>query len=74
MQMYPICNLRLGITESVYTGWNWVGAEHIQPGESLYLTLRPDTYFIRAEGCDGGWLRSETDVQISSEHTWTVPE
>ena len=69
-----ICNLRIGVSESVYTGWNWVGAEHLQPGESLYLTLRPDTYFIRAEGCDGGWPRSEVDVQISGGQTWTVPE
>jgi hypothetical protein len=63
----------MGITESVYTGYNWLGEEHLQPGESLYLTLRPDTYFIRAEDCDAGWLRAETDVQISGENTWTVP-
>jgi hypothetical protein len=69
----PICNLRIGISESVYTGWNWVGAEHIQPGDSLDLTLRPDTYFIRAEACDGTWLRSEVDVSISGHQTWTVP-
>ncbi|MCD4671260.1 MAG: hypothetical protein K8R77_01240 [Anaerolineaceae bacterium] len=68
-----ICNLRIGISESVYTGWNWVGAVHIQPGESLFLTLRPDTYFIRAEDCDGNWLRSEVDVPISGDQTWTVP-
>ncbi len=69
----PICNLRIGNSESVYTGWNWVGTEHIQPGESLDLTLRPDTYFIRAEACDGTWLRSEVDVSISDHQTWTVP-
>ena len=68
-----ICNMRIGITESIYTGWNWVGAEHIQPGESLFLTLRPDTYFIRAETCDGGWLRSDVDVQVSGDLIWTVP-
>lgn len=69
----PICNLRIGIGESVYTGWNWVGAEHIQPGDSLFLDLRPDTYFIRAEDCDAGWLRSEVDLEISGPQTWTVP-
>jgi hypothetical protein len=69
----PICKLRMGVTESVYTGYNWVGEEQLLPGESLYLTLRPDTYFIRAESCDGDWLRSETDVQISGHQTWTVP-
>jgi hypothetical protein len=69
----PICEIRIGITESVYTGWNWIGAEHIQPGESLVITLRPDTYFIRAMDCDGTWLRSEVDVPVSGHQTWTVP-
>lgn len=69
----PICNLRIGVTESVYTGWNWVGSEHIQPGESLVLNLRPETYFIRAEDCDSNWMRSEVDVTISGHQTWTVP-
>lgn len=69
----PICSMRIGITESVYTGWNWIGDEHIQPGESLVLTLRPETYFIRAEACDGTWLRSEVDVPLSGHQTWTVP-
>ena len=70
----PICKLWMGVTESVYTGYNWLGEEQLQPGESLYLTLRLDTYFIRAEGCDGDWLRSEVDVSISGHQTWTVPE
>ncbi len=69
----PICNLRIGIGESVYVGWNWVGAEHIQPGDSLTVALRPDTYFIRAEACDATWLRSEVDVEVSGHQTWTVP-
>jgi hypothetical protein len=69
----PICSMWIGISESVYTGWNWIGAEHIQPGESRTLTLRPDTYFIRAEACDGTWLRSEVDVPLSGHQTWTVP-
>jgi hypothetical protein len=68
-----VCDLRIGVTESVYTGWNWVGDQHIQPGESVVLTLRPDTYFIRAEACDGTWLRSEVDVKISGHQIWTVP-
>ena len=68
-----ICELRMGVTESVYTGWNWLGTESIQPGETRALGLRPDTYFIRAEGCDDAWLRSEVDVQLSGHQTWTVP-
>ncbi len=69
----PICNMRIGVSESVYTGWNWIGNEHIQSGESLVLTLRPDKYFVRAEACDGSWLRSEVDVQVSGNQIWTVP-
>ncbi len=68
-----ICNMRIGNSESVYTGWNWVGSEHIQPGQSLFLTLNPDSYFIRAESCEGAWLRSEVDVSISGDQIWTVP-
>lgn len=68
----PICSFWIGISESMYTGWNWIGAEHIQPGGSLALMLRPDTYFIRAEACDGTWLRSEVDVPVSGHQTWTV--
>ncbi len=69
----PICNLRIGIGESVYVGWNWVGSEHIQPDDSLTVALRPDTYFIRTEACDATWLRSEVDVEVSGHQTWTVP-
>ena len=69
----PICNMRIGTGESVYVGWNWVGAEHIQPGDSLTVALRPDTYFIRAEACDATWLRSDVDVEVSGHQTWTVP-
>lgn len=69
----PICYMWIGIGESIYTGRNWVGAEHIQPGDSLTVALRPDTYFIRAEACDATWLRSENDVKISGNQTWTVP-
>jgi hypothetical protein len=69
----PICKLWIGVTESVYTGWNWIGDEQIQPGESLQLTLRPDVYFIRAEACDGAWLRSDVDLRITGHQTWPVP-
>ena len=69
----PICNLWIGIGESVYRSWNWVGAEHIQPGDTLTVALRPDIYFIRAEACDATWLRSEVDVEVSGHQTWTVP-
>jgi hypothetical protein len=72
-EQVPICEMRIGVTESVYTGWNWLGATPIQPGESIDLTLRPGTYFIRAQDCEGGWLRSEVDVPISGHQTWSVP-
>jgi hypothetical protein len=69
----PICRLWLSNTDSAYTSWNWVGAEHIQPGESLTLSVRPDTYIIRAEDCDGKRLRTESDVNISGHQDWPVP-
>ncbi len=69
----PICNMRMGITESVYTGWDWIGTESIPVNESQTFFLRPDTYFIRAEACDGTWLRAETDVPVSGHQVWTVP-
>jgi hypothetical protein len=69
----PICRLWMSNTDSAYTSWNWVGAEHIQPGESLTLSVRPDTYIIRAEDCEDGRLRTEVDVKISGHMDWTVP-
>ena len=69
----PICKMWISRTESAYQSWNWIGAEHIQPGESLILTLRSDTYQIRAEACDGTWLRAESDVLLSGHHDWMVP-
>lgn len=69
----PICKLWISNSGSTYDSWNWIGTEYIQPGESLYLTLRSDTYDIRAETCDGTRLRFDGDVQISGHHDWTVP-
>jgi hypothetical protein len=69
----PICKLWISNTENVYTGRNWLGDGQLQPGDSLVLALRPDTCFIRAEDCNGGWMRSEVDVPISGHQTWTVP-
>lgn len=69
----PICKMWISGTESAYQSWNWIGAEPIQPGESLNLTLRSDTYHIRAEACDGTWLRAESDVPLSGHQAWTVP-
>ena len=69
----PICRLWMSNTESAYTSWNWVGAEHIQPGESLTLSVRPDTYIIRAEDCDGNRMRTEVDAEVSGHQEWTVP-
>ena len=68
-----ICRLWISNTESGYASWNWIGAELIQPGESLNLKLRSDTYHIRAEACDSTRLRVESDVEISGHQTWTVP-
>lgn len=69
----PICRLWISNMDSAYTSWNWVGAEHIQPGESLTLSVRPKTYIIRAEDCDGNRLRTEVDADISGHLDWTVP-
>ena len=69
----PICRLWISNTESAYTSWNWVGVEHIQPGETLSFSVRSDTYIIRAEDCDGNWLRSEVDAEINGHQDWTVP-
>jgi len=69
----PICRLWISNTESAYTSWNWVGAEHIQPGESLTLSVRSDTYIIRAEDCDGNRLNTEVDAEVSGHQDWAVP-
>ena len=69
----PICRLWMSNTESAYTSWNWVGAEHIRPGESLTLSVRTDTYTIRAEDCDGNRLRTEVDAEVSGHQEWIVP-
>ena len=69
----PICRLWMSNTDSAYTSWNWLGAEHIQPGESLTLSLRPAAYIIRAEDCEGSRLRTEVDVNVSGHMDWTVP-
>lgn len=69
----PICRLWISNTDSAYTSWNWVGAEHIQPDESLTLSVRPDTYIIRAEDCEGNRLRTEVDANVSGHEDWTVP-
>ena len=69
----PICRLWISNTESAYTSWNWVGVEHIQPGESLSFSVRSDTYIIRAEDCDGNRLRTEVDAEVNGHQDWTVP-
>lgn len=68
-----ICRLWISNTESAYMSWNWLGAEPIQPGEVMELKLRPDTYKIRVEDCEGNRLRAENDVPLSGLQTWTVP-
>ncbi len=69
----PICRLWISNTDSAYTSWNWVGAEHIQPDESLTFSVRSDTYIIRAEDCEGNPLRTEVDANVSGHRDWTVP-
>lgn len=70
----PICRLWISISGSTYDSWNWVGVEHIQPGDSLAFALRSnDTYIIRAEDCDGNRLRYESDVTVTGDQDWTVP-
>ncbi len=69
----PLCKLWISNTGSTYASWNWIGVEHIQPGESQILSLRSDTYDIRAEACDDTRLRFEGDVPISGHQDWTVP-
>ncbi len=69
----PICKMWISNSGSTYDSRNWIGVEHIQPGESLYLTLRSDTYDIRAEACDGTRMRFDGDVPISGHQDWTVP-
>lgn len=67
-----ICKLWISNTESAYTSWNWLGDQPIEPGESLSLELRTDTYIIRMEDCDDNWLLAE-EAEISGHQIWTVP-
>jgi len=67
-----ICRLWISNSESAYASWNWLGAEPIQPGKTLELTLRPDTYKIRAEDCEGNILKVDIDIPISGSQTWSV--
>ena len=69
----PICRLWISNTDSAYTSWNWVGAEHIQPDESLTFSVRSDIYIIRAEDCEGNPLRTEVDANVSGHREWIVP-
>lgn len=69
----PICKMWISNSGSTYNSWNWIGAEKIQPGETLELTLRPDIYDLRAEACDDTRLRFEGDVLISGHLDWIVP-
>jgi len=69
----PICKLWISNSGSTYDSWNWIGTDYIHPGMSLTLTLRSDTYDIRAEACDDTRLRFEGDLPISGHQEWTVP-
>jgi hypothetical protein len=69
----PICKLWISNSGSIYDSRNWLGEEQILPGEELYLTLRPDTYDIKAEDCEGNILRFEGDTKISGQIDWLVP-
>ena len=69
----PICKLWISNSGSIYDSRNWIGIEQIQPDDTLELTLRPDTYDIKAEDCDGNILRVEGDVPISGHQEWIIP-
>jgi hypothetical protein len=69
----PICKLWISNSGSIYDSRNWIGSEQIQPGEELYLTLRPDTYDIQALDCAGSSLRFEGEVFLSGYQDWRVP-
>lgn len=68
-----ICRLWISNTDSAYTSWIWIGTEHIQPGEAQTLSVREDTYIIRAEDCNGNQLRTEVGAAVSGHQDWTVP-
>ncbi|MBI9051642.1 MAG: hypothetical protein JEZ00_19620 [Anaerolineaceae bacterium] len=69
----PICKLWISNSGSIYDSRNWIGSEQIQPDETLELMLRPDTYDIRADDCDGNSLRFDGDMPISGHLDWMVP-
>jgi hypothetical protein len=68
----PICNLWISNSGNIYDSRNWIGSEQILPGEELFLTLKPDTYDIKAEDCEGSNLRFEGDAPISGHQDWVV--
>ena len=68
----PICSLWISNSGNLYDSRNWIGTEQIQPGEELFLTLRPDTYDIKAEDCEGSNLRFEGEVYLSGHQNWVV--
>ena len=68
----PICKLWISNSGNIYDSNNWLGSGQIQPGDSLNLTLRPDTYEIKAEDCDGNNLRFDGDMPISGHQEWSV--
>ena len=68
----PICKLWISNSGNIYDSRNWIGTEQIKPGEKLTLTLRSDTYDIKAEDCEGSNLRFEGEVYLSGHQEWVV--
>ena len=55
-----------------FSSRNWIGKDQIQPGEDLFMTLKPDTYDIKAEDCEGSNMRFEGNVKLSGHQDWVV--
>ena len=70
--MVPICSLWISNSGSIYDSRNWLGEEQILPGEELVLDLRPDTYDIKAEDCEGNIMRFDGDAPINKNQDWLV--
>ena len=69
----PICHMWIGSPSSESFGLNWLGEDQIGSGESFTFFVSPDTYDIKAEGCEWALLRVEVDVPVSGHLVWTVP-
>ena len=69
----PICHMWIGSPSIESFGLNWLGEDQVGSGESFTFYVDPDTYDIKAEGCDWSLMRVELDVPVSDHLVWTVP-